>query len=123
MSLKPSGTPISRFVASVVGNLTCLICPQPYHDLEDEPTAAPLDPSFFDFDIGEPLTKEELKGITSSNLLFMFPIHYVFLQCVYMKKLQGQKMMIEHLYFFRNTHSLISHIFFGCNLIFISRVN
>ncbi|KAF8956253.1 kinase-like domain-containing protein [Flammula alnicola] len=33
----------------------------PYHDVEDEPTAEPLDPSFFDFDIGEPLSKEELK--------------------------------------------------------------
>jgi mitogen-activated protein kinase 1/3 len=35
---------------------------QPYHDAEDEPTAEPLDPTFFDFDIGEPLSKEELKG-------------------------------------------------------------
>ncbi|KAF5310982.1 hypothetical protein D9619_008277 [Psilocybe cf. subviscida] len=33
----------------------------PYHDVDDEPTAEPLDPSFFDFDIGEPLSKEELK--------------------------------------------------------------
>ncbi|KAH9478807.1 Mitogen-activated protein kinase 2 [Psilocybe cubensis] len=33
----------------------------PYHDVEDEPTAEPLDPSFFDFDIGEPLSKEQLK--------------------------------------------------------------
>ena len=36
---------------------------QPYHDAEDEPTAEPLDPTFFDFDIGEPPSKEELKGI------------------------------------------------------------
>jgi len=28
----------------------------------DEPTAEPLDPSFFDFDYGDPLNKEELKG-------------------------------------------------------------
>jgi hypothetical protein len=35
---------------------------QPYHDAEDEPTAEPIDPTFFDFDIGEPLSKEELKG-------------------------------------------------------------
>lgn len=36
---------------------------QPYHDPQDEPTAQPLDPSFFDFDNGEPLGKEELKGL------------------------------------------------------------
>jgi hypothetical protein len=35
---------------------------QPYHDPLDEPTAEPLDPSFFDFDYGDPLNKEELKG-------------------------------------------------------------
>jgi mitogen-activated protein kinase 1/3 len=34
---------------------------QPYHDPQDEPTADPLDPSFFDFDNGDPLTKEDLK--------------------------------------------------------------
>ncbi|KJA21464.1 hypothetical protein HYPSUDRAFT_42114 [Hypholoma sublateritium FD-334 SS-4] len=33
----------------------------PYHDVDDEPVAEPLDPSFFDFDVGEPLSKEELK--------------------------------------------------------------
>lgn len=33
-----------------------------YHDPLDEPTADPLDPSFFDFDYGEPLGKEALKG-------------------------------------------------------------
>ena len=42
---------------------------QPYHDAEDEPTAEPLDPTFFDFDIGEPLSKEELKGKVQSNKL------------------------------------------------------
>lgn len=35
---------------------------QAYHDPQDEPTAEPLDPSFFDFDMGEPLGKEQLKG-------------------------------------------------------------
>ncbi|KDQ53336.1 hypothetical protein JAAARDRAFT_161829 [Jaapia argillacea MUCL 33604] len=34
---------------------------EPYHDPQDEPTAAPLDPTFFDFDNGDALTKEELK--------------------------------------------------------------
>ncbi|KAF9455914.1 kinase-like domain-containing protein [Collybia nuda] len=34
---------------------------QPYHDPEDEPYAEPLDPTFFDFDNGDALTKEELK--------------------------------------------------------------
>ena len=37
--------------------------PQAYHDPSDEPTAEPLDPSFFDFDNGDPLGKEELKGM------------------------------------------------------------
>jgi len=32
-----------------------------YHDPQDEPTAEPLDPSFFDFDYGEALGKEQLK--------------------------------------------------------------
>ncbi|KAI0739228.1 mitogen activated protein kinase-like protein [Daedaleopsis nitida] len=32
-----------------------------YHDPSDEPTAEPLDPSFFDFDNGDPLGKEQLK--------------------------------------------------------------
>ena len=31
----------------------------------DEPTAEPLDPSFFDFDYGEALSKEQLKGACS----------------------------------------------------------
>jgi hypothetical protein len=35
---------------------------KPYHDPQDEPTAEALDPSFFDFDNGDPLSKEELKG-------------------------------------------------------------
>jgi len=39
-----------------------MTCAQPYHDLEDEPTAEPLDPRFFDFDMGEALSKEQLKG-------------------------------------------------------------
>ncbi|KAF9051263.1 kinase-like domain-containing protein [Panaeolus papilionaceus] len=33
----------------------------PYHDNDDEPTAEPIDPSFFDFDMGEALPKEQLK--------------------------------------------------------------
>ncbi|KAG6377590.1 kinase-like domain-containing protein [Boletus reticuloceps] len=35
---------------------------QPYHDVDDEPVADPIDPSFFDFDNGAPLSKEQLKG-------------------------------------------------------------
>ncbi|KAH8827777.1 mitogen activated protein kinase-like protein [Flagelloscypha sp. PMI_526] len=34
---------------------------EPYHDPSDEPTAQPLDPSFFHFDNGENLSKEQLK--------------------------------------------------------------
>ncbi|KAJ7888094.1 mitogen activated protein kinase-like protein [Mycena olivaceomarginata] len=33
----------------------------PYHDPADEPTADQIDPSFFDFDNGDPLGKEDLK--------------------------------------------------------------
>lgn len=36
--------------------------PQPYHDPLDEPVAKSLNPSFFDFDYGENLGKEQLKG-------------------------------------------------------------
>ena len=35
---------------------------QSYHDPLDEPMAETLDPTFFDFDYGKPLGKEELKG-------------------------------------------------------------
>ena len=35
---------------------------QAYHDPDDEPTAEPIDPSFFDFDSAVPLGKEKLKG-------------------------------------------------------------
>jgi mitogen-activated protein kinase 1/3 len=34
---------------------------EPYHDPDDEPMADPIDPSFFDFDNGEALEKEDLK--------------------------------------------------------------
>ncbi|KAG0706884.1 kinase-like domain-containing protein [Suillus ampliporus] len=34
---------------------------EPYHDPDDEPVADPIDPSFFDFDNGEALEKEDLK--------------------------------------------------------------
>ncbi|KAG2143083.1 kinase-like domain-containing protein [Suillus clintonianus] len=34
---------------------------EPYHDPDDEPIADPIDPSFFDFDNGEALQKEDLK--------------------------------------------------------------
>lgn len=34
---------------------------QPYHDPQDEPTAEPLDPSFFHFDNGDSMSKEDLK--------------------------------------------------------------
>ncbi|KAG8846843.1 MAP kinase Pmk1 [Tulasnella sp. 330] len=39
-----------------------------YHDPTDEPTAPPLDPSFFDFDNGkEQLSKEQLKEVRRPN--------------------------------------------------------
>jgi mitogen-activated protein kinase 1/3 len=33
-----------------------------YHDPGDEPTAAEIDPSFFDFDYQKDISKEQLKG-------------------------------------------------------------
>jgi len=33
-----------------------------YHDPQDEPSAGPLDPFAFDFDYGDALSKEQLKG-------------------------------------------------------------
>jgi mitogen-activated protein kinase 1/3 len=42
--------------------LCTILSLQPYHDPQDEPGAPALDPSFFDFDNGEPLKKEQLKG-------------------------------------------------------------
>lgn len=33
-----------------------------YHDPQDEPSAQPLDPHAFDFDYGDTLSKEQLKG-------------------------------------------------------------
>lgn len=41
---------------------------QPYHDPQDEPTAPPLDPSFFDFDNGVSLDKTQLKGTRTFSL-------------------------------------------------------
>ena len=40
---------------------------QAYHDPDDEPTAEPIDPSFFDFDSAVPLGKEKLKGKLSTS--------------------------------------------------------
>jgi len=36
---------------------------EPYHDVDEEPVANPIDPSFFDFDNGEPLPRERLKEL------------------------------------------------------------
>ncbi|KAF8576411.1 mitogen activated protein kinase-like protein [Ramaria rubella] len=45
----------------------------PYHDPMDEPTAAPLDPSFFDFDNGIQLDKEQLKVLVYNEVTRPFP--------------------------------------------------
>lgn len=39
---------------------------EPYHDPEDEPTASPLDPSFFSFDY----SKEQLSRAQLKQLIF-----------------------------------------------------
>ncbi|KIL58206.1 hypothetical protein M378DRAFT_1026334 [Amanita muscaria Koide BX008] len=46
---------------------------QPYHDPLDEPTAEPLDPSFFDFDYGDPINKEELKVLIYEEVTKPYP--------------------------------------------------
>jgi mitogen-activated protein kinase 1/3 len=46
---------------------------EPYHDPEDEPTADPIPPEFFDFDKNKDnLTKEQLKGVFQNFLPFSF---------------------------------------------------
>ncbi|KAI0295721.1 Pkinase-domain-containing protein [Russula brevipes] len=42
-----------------------------YHDPDDEPTAEPIDPSFFDFDSAIPLGRERLKALIYNEV-----IHY-----------------------------------------------
>ena len=43
---------------------------EPYHDPEDEPTARPLEPDFFDFDRNkDDLTKEQLKGLIFKEIM------------------------------------------------------
>ena len=49
--------------------------PQSYHDPNDEPIADALEPSFFDFDYGEELSKDQLKGqlrLNHSSYYFLF---------------------------------------------------
>ncbi|EJD49932.1 Pkinase-domain-containing protein [Auricularia subglabra TFB-10046 SS5] len=42
---------------------------EPYHDPADEPTAPPLDPSFFDFDNGKEQKKEHLKVLIYQEVM------------------------------------------------------
>ncbi|OCB91309.1 Pkinase-domain-containing protein [Sanghuangporus baumii] len=42
---------------------------EPYHDPMDEPTAPPLDPSFFHFDNGVQLSKEDLKELIYEEVM------------------------------------------------------
>ncbi|KAG8720461.1 MAP kinase Pmk1 [Ceratobasidium sp. 394] len=42
---------------------------EPYHDADDEPEAPPLDASFFDFDNGVELSKEQLKVMIYEEVL------------------------------------------------------
>lgn len=43
---------------------------EPYHDPDDEPTAIPLDPSFFDFDYAkEQLSRAELKQLIYNEIV------------------------------------------------------
>ncbi|EEB90076.1 hypothetical protein MPER_11766, partial [Moniliophthora perniciosa FA553] len=39
----------------------------PYHDPQDEPIAEPIDPNFFHFDHGEPLSKDDMKEFLSTK--------------------------------------------------------
>jgi mitogen-activated protein kinase 1/3 len=43
---------------------------EPYHDPEDEPTAAPLDPNFFSFDYSkEQLSRSQLKQLIYQEIM------------------------------------------------------
>ncbi|CUA76900.1 extracellular signal-regulated kinase 1/2 [Rhizoctonia solani] len=46
---------------------------EPYHDEEDEPNAPPLDASFFDFDNGVELPKEQLKVMIYEEIMRPLP--------------------------------------------------
>nr|AEK69398.1 mitogen activated protein kinase [Rhizoctonia solani] len=46
---------------------------EPYHDEEDEPNAPPLDASFFDFDNGVELPKEQLKVMIYEEIMHPLP--------------------------------------------------
>jgi len=61
--------PIWRSAPSLLVTILLLIRFQSYHDPEDEPTAEPIDPSFFDFDSAVPQGKEKLKGAR----VYIFP--------------------------------------------------
>lgn len=65
--------PIWRSVSSLLATIKLLIRFQAYHDPDDEPTAEPIDPSFFDFDSAVPLGKEKLKGTRVDFLLLKTP--------------------------------------------------
>jgi mitogen-activated protein kinase 1/3 len=50
----------------------CLAHPylEAYHDPEDEPSAKPLDPSFFEFDLQkEEISREQLKGLLYEEIM------------------------------------------------------
>jgi hypothetical protein len=57
-----STTPLLRRLYFLLNLFPADHVQQPYHDPDDEPMADPIDPSFFDFDNGEALEKEDLKG-------------------------------------------------------------
>ena len=66
-ALKHPYLDVSKDVVCRVIHVSWGVCGQAYHDPQDEPTAEPPDPTFFDFDYGTPLSKEELKGTLSTT--------------------------------------------------------
>ena len=49
----------------------------------DEPVAEPIDPSFFDFDNGDPLGKEELKSISILPAIILLHLTDLFQALIY----------------------------------------
>ena len=50
---------------------------EPYHDPQDEPSAVPLLPAFFDFDNGsDQLSREDLKQMIYQEIMSPIPAHH-----------------------------------------------
>lgn len=76
----PSPSPLSLTIVDPRKRYTaeqCLIHPylNAYHDPEDEPSAKPLPPSFFEFDmVKDDISREELKRLLYEEIMGFNPV-------------------------------------------------